>query len=80
MTMDRRVAKRGPAFVLGHVLTRTRSVFCRVLDLSETGARLKSAQAEIIPNQFELEVPSEGIQRPGAVQWRRGGELGVKFD
>jgi hypothetical protein len=55
-------------------------VFCRVLDLSDTGARLKSAQAESIPNQFELEVPSEGIQRPGAVQWRRGGELGVKFD
>jgi hypothetical protein len=80
MTMDRRFVPRRPVSVLGHVLTRTRSVFCRVLDLSDGGARLRSAQAETIPNQFNLHVPSKGLTRTGAVQWRRGGQLGVKFD
>ena len=77
--MDRRIAKRRPVCVLGHVVTRVRSVFCRVLDLSETGARLKSAQSDVIPDRFDLNVPSEGVQRTGEVQWRNGRELGVRF-
>jgi hypothetical protein len=80
MIMDRRAFPRRPVSVLGHVLTRTRSVFCRVLDLSDRGARLGSAKAETIPDQFHLHVPSEGLSRTSAVRWRMGGQIGVKFD
>jgi hypothetical protein len=48
--------------------------------LSDGGARIRSAQAETIPDQFNLHVPSEGMSRTSVVQWRRGGQLGVKFD
>jgi hypothetical protein len=55
-------------------------VFCRVLDLSNGGARIKSAQAETIPDRFDLHVPSEGLSRTSAVRWRKGGQIGVTFD
>jgi hypothetical protein len=78
--MNRRRETRRPVSLLGQVVTKsTTPVFCRVLDLSENGARLKSGQAESLPDTFELELPSEEVARTSEVRWRDGSQLGVKF-
>jgi hypothetical protein len=77
---DQRREKRRRADVLGQIMTRAKTaVFCRVVDLSTGGARLKTSQAPVIPDHFELELPSEGVRRPSEVRWRKGTEIGVKF-
>jgi hypothetical protein len=78
--MNRRRETRRPVSILGQVVTKsTTPVFCRVLDVSENGARLKSAQAESLPDTFELELPSEKVARTSEVRWRDGRQVGVKF-
>jgi hypothetical protein len=78
--MNRRRETRRPVSLLGQVVTNsTTPVFCRVLDVSAGGARLKSAHAESLPDTFELELPSEKVARTSEVRWRDGGQVGVKF-
>jgi hypothetical protein len=52
---------------------------CRVVNLSETGAKLAVAPGTLLPERFSLGI---GIRRPRPVRvvWRNGGELGVAFE
>lgn len=52
---------------------------CRVVNLSDTGAKLAVAAGLMLPERFSLAL---GIRRPRPVRvaWRKGAELGVAFD
>jgi PilZ domain len=51
---------------------------CSVRDISDTGARLEVAAANV-PDTFELIVELDGIEVPCAVAWRKVNFVGVKF-
>lgn len=53
-------------------------VGCRVVDLSENGARLKVIQHCILPDEFSLRLASRGVLRHCRVMWRMFDEIGVK--
>jgi hypothetical protein len=52
---------------------------CRVVNLSETGAKLAVVAGLMLPERFSLAL---GIRRPRPVRvaWRKGPELGVAFE
>jgi hypothetical protein len=52
---------------------------CKLIDLSESGARLELPYANRLKNQFMLYVPSKGIERRVEVVWRNGYQIGVHF-
>ena len=53
---------------------------CTVADISETGAKLVTAQADRLPDQFLLALSVAGrVSRKCQVVWRTGGKVGVRF-
>ncbi|MEM9028003.1 MAG: PilZ domain-containing protein [Pseudomonadota bacterium] len=58
---------------------RHMSIDCMVRDISATGARLKSAHAQMIPDTFDLIIELDGLEAECEVVWRKDGELGVRF-
>lgn len=50
---------------------------CRVVDLSNTGARVEVAPQTDVPKQIMLEC--RGIFRNAETVWRRGGQIGLRF-
>ena len=52
---------------------------CVVRDLSNTGARLQVAQANSVPDTFELLIDLDGFEAPVEVAWRDLSEVGVRF-
>ncbi len=52
---------------------------CVVRDLSDTGARLQVAQANSVPDTFELLIDLDGFEAPVEVAWRDLTEVGVRF-
>lgn len=54
--------------------------FCRLLDISDGGARLEVANAEALPDNFTLLLSYDGrMYRQCAVVWRSQGSVGVEF-
>ncbi|MCK1404956.1 PilZ domain-containing protein [Bradyrhizobium sp. 76] len=52
---------------------------CRVMDLSESGAKLFAVVTVDLPTKFELAFVQGGTRRRCDVMWRRGKMLGVQF-
>lgn len=52
---------------------------CLIRDWSDTGAKLKCAQAHAVPKQFSLLLKAEWLLYPAELRWRRGEDIGVKF-
>lgn len=52
---------------------------CKVLDLSESGARLELPYGSRVKSQFVLYIPSKTIERRVEVVWRNGYQVGVHF-
>jgi hypothetical protein len=79
---DKRNATRKRVLKGGTIVFNARSstLSCTVRDISDTGARLKVSKDLAIPSQFDLIVESDGIEVPCTVAWRRGEEVGVRFD
>lgn len=78
---ERRAAKRfavgklaSASFDLGRSLAN-----CGIVDISETGARLRFANPRAIPGEFTLFVEEDGFLVDCEVIWRREGRLGVRF-
>jgi hypothetical protein len=78
---DRRAARRfeidkpaSAAFDFGRSMAR-----CGIVDISETGARLKFTNARTIPATFTLYVEEDGFFVECEVVWRREGRVGVRF-
>ena len=59
---------------------RCSTLSCTVRDLSETGARLRVAKGAAVPDRFDLSVDTDGLDAPCTVAWRKGEEIGVRFD
>jgi hypothetical protein len=53
---------------------------CRIVDLSETGVRIRLASVASVPKTFALLTSrNAGAGRAAEVKWRRGMEIGAKF-
>lgn len=59
---------------------RRSTLSCTVRDLSETGARLRVAKGAAVPDRFDLSIDTDGLDAPCTVAWRKGEEIGVRFD
>lgn len=55
------------------------SVDCVVRDLAEGGAKIKLVNDLMVPNDFQLQIPSDGISVACVVRWRTAQEMGVEF-
>jgi hypothetical protein len=54
---------------------------CRVLDISEQGARLAVDNAEQMPDEFTILLTPAGVPcRRCRMIWREHGHVGVEFD
>jgi len=54
------------------------TMVCKLVDISEMGAKLILADAFSCPREFVLK-PRNGGPRQCAVLWRRGTAMGVRF-
>jgi hypothetical protein len=59
---------------------RYSSQACTVRDLSDTGARLRVAQGQVVPDHFDLLIDIDGFEAPCLAIWRRGNDIGVRFE
>ncbi len=75
----RRAERRSVSLPATIALGPGRSLACRTIDLSSSGARLSLARAALLPQTFELHVPSRGMRRSARLVWRVGEEIGVQF-
>ena len=53
---------------------------CVILDVSIGGARLHVHEPDEVPDRFRLLQIASNEEHDCAVVWRRGNEMGVKFD
>ena len=53
---------------------------CRVVDVSDSGARLVIDEPADMPRDFVLALTERGKARHCHVVWTRDGEIGVKFE
>jgi hypothetical protein len=75
---DRRAAERIPTSLRGKVFPG--AIDCTIADFSKLGARVQF-EGEPPPGvRLTLVVWSSGVAFEAAVRWRRGDELGLKFD
>jgi invasion protein IalB len=52
---------------------------CKILDLSETGARVALPAGVELPDLFQLQIDSSRILGPAEVVWRDQHQVGVRF-
>jgi hypothetical protein len=78
---ERRSSKRWHTVLKGRIVSNNLSspVECTVRDLSNTGARVYFADSSDLPMEFELEIPSKGIQVQARLMWRQGANHGLMF-
>ncbi len=78
--MDRRSSTRlrvdRPAQI---VVPGGETIPCRILDLSEHGARIRPAWKVWVPNAFDLEDMFSGARREVRTVWRGLSGVGVRF-
>ena len=53
---------------------------CLIRNLSDTGAKLIVSAAVTLPECFDLIVPQKSLTRRARIAWRRGEEIGVRFE
>jgi hypothetical protein len=52
---------------------------CKILDLSETGARVAMPSGVELPDVFQLQIDSSRILGAAEVVWRESHQVGVRF-
>ena len=52
---------------------------CIIRDINERGVKLKFEKDALVPEQFALTIPMEGIKVDCKVKWRRGLLVGAEF-
>ena len=52
---------------------------CRVIDISETGARIAVEQQQSVPNAFSFMLDRSRGGRAARIKWRKGAEIGLEF-
>lgn len=53
---------------------------CVIRNLSETGAKLSASSGVALPDRFDLAIPQRNRTYRAYIAWRRGDEIGVRFD
>src|SRR3954469_2165656 len=53
---------------------------CLIRNLSDTGAKLIVSAVVTLPECFDLLIPQKSVTRRGRIVWRRGEEMGVRFE
>jgi len=72
----RRVVRAAEIFVEGEA----GAISCVMVDVSQTGARLRMPDGASVPDRFRLSVEAMAINATCEVRWRRANEIGVRFD
>jgi hypothetical protein len=80
MTKPARAAPRRATNKAGIIKTDGKELTVVLRDLSTVGARLKLVGPGNIPDRFKLVAPMEKIDVECVVMWRRGSDLGVRFE
>jgi PilZ domain-containing protein len=62
------------------ILVNRLSIPCTVLDLTNHGACISFANAQDIPDRFELAFGSRSARRACRVTWRAHNQIGVAFE
>jgi len=65
------------ASILGDV--NTSEVTCTVRNMHSAGAELRVPDGVVVPREFLLYVPIDGVGYRCVVRWRRPGRVGVTF-
>ena len=80
----RRGARRRRVLKAGVIAYNNRhsTLPCTVRNISETGAqlRLPGLTAASAPDTFELIIDLDGLEAACTVMWRRGEDIGVRFE
>src|SRR4051794_27059358 len=53
---------------------------CLIRNLSDTGAKLIVSAAVTLPECFDLIIPQKSLTRRARIAWRRGEDIGVRFE
>src|SRR5215210_6673968 len=56
------------------------TLHCLIRNLSDTGAKLIVSAAVTLPECFDLIIPQKSVTRRARIAWRRGEEIGVRFE
>ena len=78
---ERRLKKRWRTVLKGQIMLNNRSsvLDCTVKNLSDIGANLVFADVSLLPQDFELDIPSRNLRVRARLIWSRGATHGVMF-
>lgn len=76
---ERRLKKRWRTVLKGQIMLNNRSsvLDCTVKNLSDIGANLVFADVSLLPQDFELDIPSRNLRVQARLIWSRGATDGV---
>lgn len=80
MANDARIAKRRRTNRAGIIKTNGRELPVLLRDASATGARVRLVTPCDVPERVLLVAPMEKIDAACSVVWRRGNDLGLRFE
>jgi hypothetical protein len=78
--MTPRIAPRRRVLKAGSIQFAGGAIDCTVRNVSETGAALEVVTPLFIPDRFTLAVPTDQLNRPCRIVWRKPGRIGVTFE
>ncbi|AHB49561.1 pilus biosynthesis protein PilZ [Hyphomicrobium nitrativorans NL23] len=80
MTLQNRQATRRPTNKAGVIHADGKDYTVVLRDASSVGARLRLLRSVELPERFRFSAPLEKIDADCHVVWRRGNDIGVKFE
>lgn len=80
MAQKERIAKRRPTNKAGLIKADGKELPILLRDASATGARVRLVTPTDVPERFTLVAPMEKINATCTVVWRRGNDLGLRFE
>ncbi|NNM72761.1 PilZ domain-containing protein [Enterovirga aerilata] len=77
---ERRQAERVPVRVPATiVISKDKSLPCRTMNVSTSGAKLDLPRDRMLPSEFEVVIPARKLRRRAKLVWRNEDSLGVQF-
>lgn len=80
MTIQPRSTPRRATNKAGVILANGKEHTVVLRNASASGARLRLVRNAELPDRFRLSAPMEKIDADCHLVWRRGNDIGVKFD
>jgi hypothetical protein len=80
MKQETRIAKRRRTNNFGILKTDGKDHAVLLRDASATGARVRLVTGGELPERLTLVAPMEKINAACVIVWRRGNDLGLKFE